>query len=148
MGSHHDAEQMSPVAYALMMTFRVWLLEIPLAAINAFLLMDRVYGPRVGMLQAHQWAMATRMAWVVLLGAVIVHYAGPQRLLTWFLVGLFWMVLWLAFEWGGSLLIRRPVHEILVGWHVENGYMWPYVLVTYLFSPLVAGALTRAVRGR
>jgi hypothetical protein len=35
-----------------------------------------------------------------------------------------------VFEWGGSLLLRRPVDEILVGWHVTEGYMWPYVLLT------------------
>ena len=38
----------------------------------------------------------------------------------------------LAFESGGSLLIRRAVHEILIGWHIECGYMGPYVLLTYL----------------
>jgi hypothetical protein len=35
----------------------------------------------------------------------------------------------------------QPVHEILEGWHVERGYMWPYVLLTYLLSPLVVGLL-------
>ena len=52
----------------------------------------------------------------------------------------------LAFEWGGSLLIRRPVHEILIGWHIEHGYMWPYVLLTYLLSPLIIGWLLHPVR--
>lgn len=51
------------------------------------------------------------------------------------------MMLWLAFEWTGSLLTRRPVHEILEGWHIERGYMWPYVLLAYLFSPLIVGLL-------
>lgn len=59
------------------------------------------------------------------------------------LAGLFWMTLWLVFECGGSFLIRRPVHEILVGWHVERGYMWPHVLLAYVLSPLAAGGLTR-----
>ena len=45
----------------------------------------------------------------------------------------------LAFEWIGSFIVRRPVQEILEGWHVERGYMWPYVLVTYLVAPLVVG---------
>jgi hypothetical protein len=47
----------------------------------------------------------------------------------------------LAFEWIGSFLIRRPVTEILMGWHVERGYMWPFVLLTYLLSPLIVGVL-------
>lgn len=51
----------------------------------------------------------------------------------------------LAFEWAGSLLIRRPVAETLIGWHIERGYMWPYVLLTYLPSPLISSSA--AVRG-
>jgi hypothetical protein len=45
----------------------------------------------------------------------------------------------LAFEWIGSFLTRRPVHEVMEGWHIERGFMWPYVLVTYLMSPLIVG---------
>jgi hypothetical protein len=40
----------------------------------------------------------------------------------------------------GSFLLRRPVHEILEGWHIERGYMWPYVLAAYFFSPLIVGS--------
>ena len=134
---------MSRTAYTLMITFRVWLVEIPVAAFNAFVLMDRVYAPRIGPLGAHQLAMSTRIGWIVLLGFVIVHYAGAQRLRDLMYAGLFWMGLWLAFEWAGSLLIRRPVSEILVGWHIERGYLWPYVLLAYLCSPTVAGSLRR-----
>ena len=128
-----------------MITFRVWLLEIPVAALNAFVLMDRVYAPRVGALRAHQWAMATRIGWIVVLGFVIVHFAHEERAAVLLLAGSFWTALWLVFEWAGSLLLRRPVHEILVGWHVERGYRWPYVLVAYLFSPLVAGTLSELI---
>jgi hypothetical protein len=138
---------MSPTSYALMITFRVWLLEVPLAAFNAFVLMDRVYAPRTGAVRAHQLAMSTRIVWVVVLAFVITHYATDRPVVVLLVEGLFWMTLWLAFEWAGSLLIRRPVHEILVGWHVENGYRWPYVLLAYLLSPLIAGTLTRAATG-
>ena len=135
---------MSATSYALMITVRVWLLEIPLAAVNAFVFMDRVYAPRVGALRAHQFAMGTRLIWIVGLGFAIAHFAGPQRAPAMLLAGLFWMALWLVFEWAGSLLIRRPVHEILVGWHVERGYMWPYVLVAYLMSPVLAHSVAGA----
>lgn len=138
---------MSPTSYALMITFRVWLIEIPIAALNAFVFMDRVYAPRVGPLRAHQLAMATRVVWIVVLGFVIVHFAGEQRTVVWVLAGLSWMVLWLVFEWAGSMLVRRPVHEILVGWHVERGYMWPFVLLAYLLSPVLAGTLSDLASG-
>ena len=64
-------------------------------------------------------------------------HAVPELLLA----GTYWLLMVLAFEWVGSFLLRRPVHAILEGWHVENGYMWPYVLTAYFFSPLVVGLL-------
>ena len=132
---------MGPTSYALMITFRVWLVEIPVAAFNAFVLMDRVYAPRVGAVRAHRLAMSTRIGWIVALGFAIAHFAAPHPASALLAAGLFWMGLWLLFEWAGSLLIRRPVHEILIGWHLERGYMWPYVLLAYALSPLLAGAV-------
>lgn len=58
------------------------------------------------------------------------------------------LALTLAFEWGGSVLVlRRPVHDILVGWHVENGYMCPYVLLAYFAAHLIIGLMLHPTRG-
>ena len=134
-----DGRPLTPTAYLLMTTFRAWLIEVPVAALNAFLLTDRVYTPRVGALTAHQVGMSTRIAITLLFAFLITYVARDYTAGSLLLAGLFWMTLWLVFEWCGSLLIGRPVEEILVGWHVERGYMWPYVLLSYLFAPLVVG---------
>ncbi len=131
---------LTPTAYLLMITFRAWLIEIPVAAFNAFVLMDLVYTPRFGTLVAHQIGMSTRIAIILVFAYFITHFARQYSAGSLLLAGVFWMTLWLVFEWGGSLIIGRPVQEILVGWHVEHGYMWPYVLVAYLLAPLLAGA--------
>jgi hypothetical protein len=123
----------------LRLTFLVWLAELPLAAVNWFVLAKRVYEPRVGELRAHRIAMVTRMVWIVVLAVVLLRLADGSTTLDALVAGLFWMLLWLSFEWVGSLLVRRPIREILVGWHVERGYLWPYVLATYLLAPLVVG---------
>lgn len=130
---------LTPTAYLLMITFRAWLVEVPVAAVNAFVLMDRVYAPRVGVLTAHQIGMSTRIVLAMVIAYLIAYFARDYTPGSLVLAGAFWMALWLAFEWGGSLLIGRPVEEILVGWHVENGYMWPYVLLAYLLAPLLVG---------
>jgi hypothetical protein len=124
-----------------MLTFRIWLIELPVAAANWYLLANRVYRPRVGELHAHQIAMATRMVWVFVLAYVLLRLTGGCTPLDTLSAGLFWMLLWLVFEWGGSLLVRRPVGEVLVGWHVARGYLWPYVLAAYLLAPLLVGLL-------
>lgn len=128
-------------SYLLMLTFRVWLIELPVAAVNWFLLARHVYRPRWGDLRAHRVAMTTRIGWIVVLAYLLLHVAGTYTVPDTLVAGLFWMLLWLAFEWAGSLLVRRPVHEILAGWHVERGYLWPYVLAAYLLAPVVVGPL-------
>lgn len=51
-------------SYVLMITFRVACVEILLSGINYFLLMNRVYQPRLGVLRAHQIGMATRIVYI------------------------------------------------------------------------------------
>jgi hypothetical protein len=127
-------------SYLLMITFRIWLVELPVAAANYFVLMQRVYEPRWGALRAHQAGMTTRIAVIVVLAYVLLDHVGDYSAPELLMAGAFWMALWLVFEWGGSMIQRRPVREILLGWHVERGYMWPYVLLAYLLVPLLLGA--------
>lgn len=127
-------------SYLLMITFRIWLVELPIAAANYFVLMQRVYEPRWGALRAHHIGMTARIAVIIGLAYVLLDHVGDYTAVELLGAGAFWMTLWLVFEWGGSLLLRRPVREILVGWHVERGYMWPYVLLAYLLVPLLLGA--------
>ena len=127
--------------HLLMITFRVWLVELPVAALNYFVLIKRAYEPRVGALRAHQIGMSTRMASIVVLAFFLDRFAHADSTGDEVLAGVSWTLLWLAFEWIGSFITRRPVPEILEGWHVERGYMWPYVLLTYFLSPLAVGVL-------
>ena len=127
--------------YLLMITFRVWFFEIALSGFNYFFLMNRVYEPRVGELRAHRIGMTTRIVYIFPFAYVLVAAAGIDSVPEYLLAGTYWLLMVLAFEWIGSFIIRRPVHEILEGWHIENGYMWPYVLLAYFFSPLIVGVL-------
>lgn len=124
-----------------MMTFRVWVIELAVSAVNYFILMNKVYEPRYGRLRAHRIGMTTRILYIIIFAYALLYFAAryttPQTLYA----GAFWLVLILAFEWVGSFLMRRPVREILEGWHIERGYMWPYVLLTYLLSPLIVGLI-------
>lgn len=60
-----------------------------------------------------------------------------------FQVGVLWLTLTLVFEWVGSIAMGRSIEDILVGWNVFNGHMWPYVLLTYFSSNLVIGYFIR-----
>ena len=121
--------------------FWVWILEITVSGFNYYFLMNKIYQPRWGKLRAHQIGMATRMGYIFIFAYFLVYFAKIKTIPEYLLAGVCWLLLVLAFEWGGSLIMRRSVKEILIGWHIENGYMWPYVLLTYLFSPLIVGII-------
>jgi len=143
-----DINQATPVLkkaffnYPLMRrAMYVWFVEVGLSFFNFSVLMNLVYEPRWGSLIAHQIGMSTRIIYVFLLAFFIVRGSKEYSTRDLFFLGLFWMVAWLVIEWGGSLIMGRPVSEIVVGWNIVKGYMWPYVLLTYLTSSLIIGSL-------
>ena len=104
-----------------MMTFRVWVIELAVSAVNYFILMNKVYEPRYGKLRAHQIGMSTRIAYIFVFAYFILFFAKRYTTIDTFYAGVFWLLLILAFEWIGSFILRRPVREILEGWHVNKG---------------------------
>jgi hypothetical protein len=121
--------------------FWVWVLEIAVSGFNYAVLMAKVYQPRYGELKAHQIGMITRMVYILCFAYALVYFGKLTKPSEYLLAGLLWVLLVLAFEWGGSFILRRPIKEILIGWHINKGYMWPYVLLTYFLSPMVVGLL-------
>ena len=120
---------------------RVWLMEILVSGFNFFVLMNLVYEPRWGALVAHQIGMSSRIVYISIFAYLLLRYVKKYETRDLVHVGLLWLGLTLLFEWGGSLATGHPVQEILVGWNIFAGYMWPYVLLTYLLSPLIVGMI-------
>ena len=121
--------------------FRVWLMETLVSGFNFFILMNLIYEPVWDPLVAHQVGMTTRIVYILVFAYLLLRYVKEYETRDLVDVGLLWLGLELLFEWGGSLLIGRPVGEILIGWNIFAGYMWPYVLLTYFLSNLVVGAV-------
>lgn len=120
---------------------RLFLTEILVSGFNYFILMNKVYQPRWGELRAHQIGMTTRMIYIFAFAYQLDMQLGLRSIGQYMLLGMVWLIFILVFEWGGSFLIHRPVKEILIGWHIENGYMWPYVLAVYFLSPTIIGLI-------
>ncbi len=126
---------------------RLWLLDTAISSVNFFVFMNHVYEPAWGTLTAHQVGMSTRIALIFAIAWLLLRHVKTYEKRDLVHVGLLWLGLELLFEWGGSLAMGRPVAEILVGWNVLAGYMWPYVLAAYLFSNLVIGSAIRQRNG-
>ena len=60
-------------------------------------------------------------------------------------VGLLWLVLTLAFEFGfGRLVQHRSWQELGAAYTFQDGNIWPLVLVVTFFAPLLAARLRSA----
>jgi hypothetical protein len=131
----------------LLTAVRVWGVEILVSGLNYFVLMQLIYEPLWGERVAHQMGMSTRIVYIFVFAYLLLSYARAYDTRDLFHVGALWLVLTLIFEWAGSiLLLRRPVDEILGGWHIERGYMWPYVLAAYALSNLIVGLVLKPKR--
>ena len=120
---------------------RVWLVETLISGFNFFVLMNLIYEPRWGTLVAHQIGMSTRIVYIFVLAYFLLRYVKEYSIKDLVLIGLVWLSLEEVFEWGGSFILRRPVEEILIGWNIFAGYMWPYVMLAYLLSNLIVGVM-------
>jgi hypothetical protein len=120
---------------------RVWLIETLISGFNFFVLMNLIYEPRWGALVAHQIGMSTRIVYIFVLAYFLLRYVKEYNTKDLILIGLVWLGLEEVFEWGGSFILGRPVEEILIGWNVFAGYMWPYVMLTYLTANLIVGVV-------
>lgn len=118
-------------------------MEILISGFNFFVLMNLIYEPRWGVLVAHQIGMSTRIAYIFILAYLLLRFVMEYETKDLIHVGILWLGLTLLFEWVGSLAIGRPFEEILIGWNrnIFAGYMWPYVLLTYLSSNLIIGTI-------
>jgi hypothetical protein len=119
----------------------VWLMETLVSGFNFFVLMGLVYEPRWGAVISDQIGMSTRIVYIFLFALLLLRYVKTYTTKDLIHVGILWLGLELLFEWGGSLAIGRPVSEILIGWNIFAGYMWPFVLLAYTFSNLVVGTV-------
>lgn len=116
-------------------------MEILVSGFNFFILMNLLYEPRLGALAANQIGMATRIVYLCLFAYFLLRFVKTYTTKDLIHVGFLWLGLTLIFEWGGSFAIGRPVSEILIGWNVSSGYIWPFVLLTYFLSPLAMGLI-------
>lgn len=126
----------------LRIAFRGWLTEIVISGLNYFLLMGLLWKPLFGELRSHEIGMSTRIVYIYGLAYLLLRFNPGYTKRDLAHAGGLWLGSALVFEWLGSLLIqRRPVDEILIGWRVWDGYMWPYVLVAYASANYVVGSM-------
>jgi hypothetical protein len=120
-----------------------WLGMMALAVLNG-IARDRLYGPRVGELAAHQFSTAILL---VLFGAyfhVLQHVWPITSAEEAWLIGVAWLLMTLLFETTlGRLVAREPWRKVLADYNVLAGRVWILVPIWVLVGPWVVFKLDR-----
>ncbi len=77
---------------------------------------------------------------IVAVAGVTVAWIAPAASRAAFAVGILWMALTLAFEFGaGYWLFHKPLAELVYDYNLTRGRIWPLVLVATVLSPVLVG---------
>ncbi len=128
----------------------IWLLILVLAVLNGGF-RDAVLLPALGKSLALVLSGFLLCACILVVALVFIPRLGRLRAVQSLNLGLLWLALTLAFEFGfGRLVQGRPWRELLEAYTFKDGNLWPLVLAVAFFAPLIAvrvSAGRRSARG-
>jgi len=128
----------------------IWLFILALAVLNGGF-REAVLLPAFGKPAALVLSGLLLAACILIVALVLVPRLGKLRGARALSIGLLWLVLTLAFEFGfGRLVQGRPWRELLEAYTFKDGNLWPLVLAVAFFAPLIAvrvSAGRRSARG-
>lgn len=123
-----------------------WLAWLPIPVIGMIngALRVAIYQNALGDLAAHQLSCLTGIVLFAAYAWFITSrwpFTGSKQALV---VGLAWMGLTIAFEFGmGIFVLRQPLAVLLTDYNVAAGHFWPLVLLTIGFAPYIFYRLGR-----
>ena len=116
----------------------IWLVLLVLAVLNGALrefVLHRSIGEQAG----HIVSTVILCVLILLVAGLAISWIRPATAKDALLIGLFWVVLTVAFEFlAGHYLFGNPWQKLLADYNVIEGRIWFLVLLANLFSPLFA----------
>ena len=128
--------------------FGIWLLILVCAVLNG-VLREAVLLPTFGKPAAFVISGVVLSLLIVAVSLVLVPRLGPLSMPHAMYVGVFWLALTLAFEFGFGLLGQhRSWAELMEVYTFKDGNIWPLVLALTLFSPAIVVRLRPGTGGK
>jgi hypothetical protein len=114
----------------------IWICFVPIAIGNG-IIRDRLYGPRVGDLAAHQISTVFgSVAFVSFAYAMLRNLVGEMNARAALLVGGSWVITTMGFEfWLGRCLRGLAWRHLLADYDVFRGRVWGLFLLVILVTP-------------
>jgi hypothetical protein len=121
----------------------VWMAQLATAIVNGAF-REAVLVPRLGPEGAHVASTLLLCGAILAVTTIAVRWLAVPGIGAAFRIGVLWVALTLAFEFGaGHYLFGHPWERLLADYDLSAGRVWPLVLVTTLLAPAVARWLRR-----
>jgi hypothetical protein len=120
-------------SFATYLTF--WLVLMILGVANG-IVRELTYGRRLSELRAHQLSTLTGVLVMTLAVWLLSLFIRPSSMEIALLIGLIWLALTVAFEFGfGHWVARHTWEELLADYNILKGRLWPLFLLWMLLLP-------------
>jgi hypothetical protein len=121
--------------------FALWIAILILAILNGTL-REKALIPAMGSFNAYLASGAILSGCIVAVACFAAPWCGQLSSAQWLAVGVFWLLLTLAFEFGfGHLVQHKSSTDLLEAYTFKGGNLWPLVLLATLISPWLAARL-------
>jgi hypothetical protein len=116
----------------------LWVVILIFAALNG-ILREKILMPSMGSFGALVASGIILAGCIFLVAFAAAPWYGKLAPAAWVLVGLLWLALTLAFEFGfGRFVQNKAWTELFAAYTFKGGNMWPLILVVILVSPWLA----------
>ena len=120
-----------------------WFLLVVLAIING-LVRQKFILPKVGEQKAHTIGTLIFLILQFILIFVYVIISSIKNISDLFMIGIFWVILTIIFEFGfGHYVAKHSWHKLFADYNIFKGRIWLLVLINNVFAPVFSGYLIR-----
>lgn len=121
----------------------LWLVILVLAILNG-ILREKMLIPMLGDITGFAVSGIILSCCIFIVAFAAAPWYGRMTSRQWILVGLFWLGLTLAFEFGFGILVQhKSPGTLLAAYTFRGGNLWPVVLTVTFVSPWLAAKLRR-----
>lgn len=119
----------------------LWIVILVLAILNGTL-REKLLIPAMGAFAGLIASGIALCACIALVAFLAAPWYGPLSLSQYWLMGLFWLLLTLLFEFGFGLFVQhKDWAQLLEAYTFKGGNLWPVVLAVTFISPWLAARL-------
>lgn len=130
--------------FMLLRAFGIWCAFVVIAVVNGAV-RETVIAPRLGAVRGGQGSAILLALLILLLTYLSIRWVAPRDARDAWLVGTFWLILILVFEFGLGRVQGTPWSVMLEEYRFWAGKLWVLVLLSATTAPFLTGRLRQLI---